>query len=179
MRPHKPGCSALFAESEILELHEGYDRVIIVCLDEVDVVRSCVRLLIECVAVLQPATAQLYGVLRKRVVSLDDSPYAGISKPQVGGLFLAQDEKSLTSCARHHAVEQVQGFDDRTRSQVVLQREGGAQQCYRVSAAVLPLCNTKPAEVFPANAKTFHVGSSNEREHGVRASAAIRPDAFH
>ena len=70
VRAHELWAFALGAEAEVFDLHHVDDRIVVICLEEIQVRRLDAGLRVELVAVEDPTAALLHRVLREGVEAL-------------------------------------------------------------------------------------------------------------
>src|SRR5262249_4320829 len=71
MGPYEVRSLALGAEAEIFKLHHRYDRIIVIRLDKIDILRREAGHRPQLADIELPAAAYLHWIVRKGVVSLD------------------------------------------------------------------------------------------------------------
>src|SRR6516165_4751114 len=71
MRPYEVRSLALGAEAKIFKLHHRYDRIIVISLDEIDILRREGGHRPQFTDIELPAAAYLHWIVRKGVVPLD------------------------------------------------------------------------------------------------------------
>ena len=176
MAAHELRRFALGAEAQVLQLHHVDDRIVVVGLHEIHVLRPFAGHGVEVVPVQGPAAAHLDGVLREGVVALDGGENLRMAQAQPLRPLPGHHEEALAPGAGHHAVEQMQGQGDGPGVQVLLHRQRLLEQGVGEAQGVGALMHAELAEILPLGTVLAHVMVGEEGEAGVRPAGAVGID---
>src|SRR5262245_3951885 len=105
MGAHEVRSLDLREEADIFKLNHRYDRIIVIRLDKIDILRREAGHRPQFADIELPAAAYLHWIVRKGVVPLDRRQDANARQiERLGDIFAAHD-KGLCARAWHHAVE--------------------------------------------------------------------------
>ncbi len=166
--------AAFVAEAEVFHLHDADHRVIVISLQEVDVAWPDPRHLPELVDVERPAAAELYRIVRERIMPLDRRQDAGTGEPLRPRVLLAHDEIGLRACTGHDTVVKHDRVCDQPRIHVFVERQRLFHQGVRNLQRVVALRDAQLAEVLPLDAEGIHVMAGHQREAAVRTARTVR-----
>src|SRR6516165_12812867 len=157
MRAYEVRSLALGAETEVFKLHHRYDRIIVISLDEIDILRREAGHRPQFTAIELPAAAYLHWIFRKGVMPLDCRQDANAWQiERLGDIFAAHD-KGLGARAWHHAIEEMYRIGNRPRRHVFIERQLLLHHRVRNRQGIVALRDAYLGKIFPLDAVAVHV----------------------
>src|SRR3569833_77396 len=167
---------AFGTKPQILHLQHADHGVIVVGLQQIDLFMPDSGSGKQSIAIQGPPTAKLDGVVGKGIMTLTARQHPDRLEPKISGPMLGHHQEAFRSGARHHTVKQMNGFRDRPRIQVLLERQGHAKQGGRKALCVLALGDAQFSKVLTLRAVLPHVVGREQCKTRIRAAGPVWPD---